>query len=273
LGNKQRYLKHLAPLLPKKYNRYIEPFLGSGSLFLHLQPTLWIINDLNKDLFDVWNLVKNEPLNIIQHFQSFARRFKPRSRDSKRQYCKEITDLLNDREFGKERTMDFLLMMQCCYMGVLKKKGRFYFYGMDPHIYMENKCFFLTPKYYQNIIQVSEFLNQSSKNKIMNTDYKKILQKAQKDDFVFLDPPYIEEDQDYNFEYNTDENLDCHFLIQLLQEVQKLDQKGVKWMMTQADTSTIRHLFGDYPIKEFPVFRSRSKTHKNELIIRNYLDS
>ena len=33
-GNKSRYLKYILPLVPKEYNTYIEPFVGSGALFL-----------------------------------------------------------------------------------------------------------------------------------------------------------------------------------------------------------------------------------------------
>lgn len=270
LGNKQRYIRHIEPLVPKDYNCYIEPFLGSGALFLNLQPKKWIINDLNQDLIETWKLVATSSKEIIERFKSFAKRFKVRSRDSKRQFCKDITDTLNYRDHGTDRTIDFLLMMQCCYMGVLKKKGKFYFYGMDPHIYMDNKCFFLTPKYYQNIMEISNFINASSKNKIFNTDYKKILQKAKKGDFVFLDPPYMEDGQDYNFEYNTNERLDTGFLNELALQLVQLDKKGVQWLMTQADTIEVRNKFANYTILEFPVFRSRSRTHKNELIIKNY---
>ena len=53
-GNKSKHLKYILPHIPK-FERYIEPFVGSGALFLKLQPDKWIINDLNKDL------INNEP--------------------------------------------------------------------------------------------------------------------------------------------------------------------------------------------------------------------
>ena len=31
-GNKSNHVRFLLPLIPKKYNTYIEPFLGSGAL-------------------------------------------------------------------------------------------------------------------------------------------------------------------------------------------------------------------------------------------------
>lgn len=47
-GNKTNHLKHIIPLLPKEYDTYIEPFLGSGALYLHLLPKKAILNDLNE---------------------------------------------------------------------------------------------------------------------------------------------------------------------------------------------------------------------------------
>jgi hypothetical protein len=41
-------------------------------------------------------------------------------------------------------------------------------------------------------------------------------------------------------------------------------------MMTQANTTQIRKIFKDYPIKIFKVYRASKKTHVNELIIMNY---
>ena len=73
-----------------------------------------------------------------------------------------------------------------------------------------------------------------------------------------------------NFEYNTNERLDTGFLNELALQLEQLDKKGVQWLMTQADTIEVRNKFANYTILEFPVFRSRSRTHKNELIIKNY---
>lgn len=53
-GNKTKHLKHILPLIPDFTGTYIEPFLGTGALYLNLieqnqPPSICIINDLNKD--------------------------------------------------------------------------------------------------------------------------------------------------------------------------------------------------------------------------------
>jgi DNA adenine methylase len=108
-----------------------------------------------------------------------------------------------------------------------------------------------------------------TKGLILNKDYKEILKKTKKGDFVFLDPPYVE-DHDYRFNYNKDEKLNNKFIYELYKEIKKLDNKGVKWMMTQADTKEIKDIFKDYNIKKFKVYRHITKSYVYELILMNY---
>jgi DNA adenine methylase len=268
LGNKSKHTKHLLRYVPENYNTYIEPFIGSGALFIKLQPKKWIINDLNKDLISVWNTVKDNPNSIIAYFKNFAKKFIKMSKEDKVRYCKTITSSIEGLPYGTRRAIIYLLMKYCSYMGTILRDGHYRFYGLELRI-LVGKYFFLTEGYYTNLRENSEFLNKS-KGKIYNKDYKFILSKAKKGDFVFLDPPYIEPKLKYQFQYNTGEKLDNSFLQELLKEVKKLDAKHVYWMMTQADTPAIRKLFNKYTIKTFKVYRLTSKSYKNELIIMNY---
>ncbi len=55
-GGKTKLLYFLAELLPKRSEiegKYIEPFIGGGSVFLYIQPDSAIISDLNKELIDI----------------------------------------------------------------------------------------------------------------------------------------------------------------------------------------------------------------------------
>lgn len=92
---------------------------------------------------------------------------------------------------------------------------------------------------------------------------------AKKNDFVFMDPPYVE-DHNYRINYNLQERVTSSFVEELQKECKLLDQRGVKWMMTQADTHLVREAFKHYNIVTFPVFRGYENTHKSELIIKNY---
>ena len=267
-GNKSKHINKFIQYIPPFTGTYIEPFLGSGALLLKLQPKKWIINDLNKDLINIWNHVKNNPEEIIKIFKEFEIHFKPLSKKDKVIFCKEITSKIESLPYDVQRASYYLLMKFCAYMGNILHNNILRFPALDMNIYINSNYTFIKQTYYDNILNVSNFLH-NSKGKIFNKSYETILNKAKQGDFVFLDPPYIEK-HNYDFNYNKDEVLDETFIHKLYQQVKKLDSKNVKWLMTQADTQQIKNTFKEYIIKTFKVYRITSKTYVNELIIMNY---
>jgi hypothetical protein len=80
---------------------------------------------------------------------------------------------------SKERIILYMLMTYCAYLGTIFFYDKFYFRIIEMNIYINNRCFFLEPSYFNNIFQVSDFLN-SKKGKIYNDDYKKIVKKGKR---------------------------------------------------------------------------------------------
>jgi hypothetical protein len=60
------------------------------------------------------------------------------------------------------------------------------------------------------------------------------------------------------------------FVKELLEECSKLDSKSVKWLMTQADTESVRYLFKEYKIEEMKVYRMTKKNYMTKLVIKNF---
>jgi DNA adenine methylase len=186
-GNKSKHINKFIQYIPHFTGTYIEPFLGSGALLLKLQPKKWIVNDINKDLINIWKYVKSDPQGIIDIFTEFGNHFKPLSKDDKVKYCKEITSKIEKMPYDIKRASMYLLMKFCSFSGNIITKKKFLFEGLDQNIYIRNNHPFLNQKNYDNINQVSQFLNTKS-GKIFNKSYEKILDKAKEGDFVFLDP-------------------------------------------------------------------------------------
>lgn len=267
-GNKQKHLKYILPHIPEKFERYIEPFLGSGAVYLALQPKNSILNDYNKDLMDIWRLIKSNYRFIIKEFKKFGKLFIPMDVKDKVHLCRQITQHLNISAPSHMRTTYLLLMIYCAYMGILSVNNRYRFMGLEKRLYVDNKYYFLTENYFKRIKEISSLLN-TTRVSLHNQDFKSILKSVNKNDFVFLDPPYV---YDYNvgFNYNKNEKLDLKSMKDLLSECKKLDKKQVKWLMTQADTPVIRDLFKSYTIIQYPVYRPIKKQYIHELIIKNY---
>ena len=263
-GNKTRHLKHIIPLIPKFSGTYIEPFLGTGAVYLHLLPKKAILNDLNKDIIDIWKLVKSDPEYIIQEVDKFKKVFLPKSNTTKLEICKKIVSEM-DTYTGKKRTIMYLLMIYCSFKGTVYLTNRFHISALNLHIYKNESCHIFTQNYSIKMVELQKILKNT---KLENKDYKKIIERAKKGDFVFLDPPYIEP-KNYSFNYNKDESFDIN---ELKLNLHKLTGKGVKWMMTQIDTVQVRNLFKGYKFYKY-INNSNfndSNTSKKELIITNY---
>lgn len=267
-GNKSKHLRFILAEIPSQYNRYIEPFLGSGAVFLKLKPKEWIVNDINKQNINIWKLVKNDPNYIKTEFYKFKRHFLKKSNKEKLMYCREKTNELNTMINSKKKYILYMLMSYCAYLGNILIKNKYYFQGLEMRVYIDNRCFFLEPPYFENILDVSEFL-KTKKGHIFNDDYKKITKISKEGDFVYMDPPYVE-DHEYGFKYNKNEELNNKFIHELKKECDRLHKKKVRWLMTQADSPIIRDTFSDYTIKEYSVYRRGSNSYKYELLIKNY---
>lgn len=266
-GNKSRFVKHILPKIPQ-FNTYYEPFVGSGALFLSLAPQKWVINDMNTDLYRVWYALLNKSEYFIKVFRQYANVLSNLNKNELLMECKILTDHLNYTQKSIKKSVIYLMMKNLAYNSHIYFKDKFKFYTFDLNIHTYDTIFLFSKKYEDTLRTVSTYL-QNSNGLILNHNYTEILKLCKAGDFVFLDPPYIE-DHNYQFVYNKEERLDDDFLHILLKEVKKLDKKRVKWLMTQADTPKIRQLFKNYIITEIPIYRMPKRMFVHELIIMNY---
>lgn len=58
-GGKSKEIDRFINNMPKDYSGYIEPFLGGGALYFHLQPDKAIVNDINFKLFSFYKEINS----------------------------------------------------------------------------------------------------------------------------------------------------------------------------------------------------------------------
>ena len=63
-GGKYSLVEHIQARLPQA-NKLIEPFVGAGSVFLNTQFSRYLLNDINPDLINLYNLLKAQPDALI----------------------------------------------------------------------------------------------------------------------------------------------------------------------------------------------------------------
>jgi site-specific DNA-adenine methylase len=57
-GGKSSEIPIIEKYMPKSFDRYIEPFLGGGALYFHLEHENCIVNDFNRELMSFYTILK-----------------------------------------------------------------------------------------------------------------------------------------------------------------------------------------------------------------------
>jgi DNA adenine methylase len=271
----------LPPGLGSKPFTYIEPFVGSGAmLFWVLQEFPSVnkvyINDINTDLTNAYDVISNELNELIQILRKWEVEYHKILKDEvkKKAYFYKKRDIFNTRNSSKiTQTALLIFLNKTCFNGLFRvnRKNEF---NVPIGSYK-------SPKICQeeNLRLVSLFLQKVT---ILNGDYENVIQYADNDSFVYLDPPYKPISSTSNFNAYSQCQFEDTEQINLKEFCDLLHQKGVKWMMSNSDVKSINptedffdELYQSYNIQRvLTPRRINSNPDKrgklSELLITNY---
>jgi DNA adenine methylase len=72
-GGKTGELKHIHPSVPKKFDRYFEPFLGGGALYFSIDGEVKkIVNDFSNELISLYKMVKKQDEEFLDSIEEIA---------------------------------------------------------------------------------------------------------------------------------------------------------------------------------------------------------
>jgi len=250
-GGKHDELKQILPHIPHGYSTYLEPFIGGGAVYFHINPERSVINDVHKELIDLYQSVKNGKSNDIYNFM--------------KEHPNEEETYYKVRGYDNTDVLDnakrFYYLRKTCFRGMLRynSNGKFNIpFGRYKNFNFEE----IKDTNYEDLLKRTEILNKSFEN-IFN-DYNDI------NNFMFLDPPYDSEFTDYG--YCTFGKEEHHKLAKCFKETK------IKCLMIIGKTEFIQDLYKDYIVDEYDK-KYRFKLHSgrigNEintkhLIIKNY---
>jgi DNA adenine methylase len=275
-GGKSKEIPHLMNHIPQFSGRYIEPFFGGGALFFHLEPKKAIINDINSKLIsfylgvkDNFELLKTELSEIEKLYAINRKKFEelksrtPNERvdDENEPLYYQIRDMFNDLTEKKySEALLYFFINKTAYSGMIRynSKGEF----NVPYGRYANLNTSLVTKAHNNLL---------AKTEIYNLDYAEIFRMADKDDFMFLDPPYDCVFSDYgNAEHKDGFNESNH--IELANQYKQLKCKA---LMVIGRTPLTEKLYGEMIVDEYGKsyavnIRNRFKSEASHILISNY---
>lgn len=212
-GSKRSQFNQISPLIPSFIN-YYEPFLGGGSVMYNLSPQNAICSDICTPLIDFFVLLKNNPVELIN---SYNHNWNELKKDIN--YYYQVREKFNQTK----NPNDFLFLTRTCVNGLIRfnKKGDF---NSPYHL----NRFGIQPEKLEIIINN---WHKKIKNYIFkNCDYKEIINEfVNKGDFIYLDPPYFNTKSIYSGGIS---------LTELCEQLEILNQKGVKFMLSYDGIST-----------------------------------
>ncbi len=229
-GKRWLVAQHLS-IFPSSYNRYIEPFLGSGAVFFNLCPKSSILSDINNDLIDTYRAIQIDWKKVFstlkKHHKNHCKEYYYKVRSIK---PKTIYD----------RAARFIYLNRTCWNGLYRVnlKGEFNVpIGTKTDVIMKTDDF----------AKVSELLKNV---KLKNLDFEHVVNEAKAGDLLFIDPPYTVRHYHNGFIKYNEKLFSWNDQERLSECLKRAKKRGASIVLTNASHSSIKKLYEDSFILE-----------------------
>ncbi len=264
VGGKRQILDQITKYVPETFSTYYEPFLGGGAVLFELQPKKAVVNDINKELMNIYEVIKENVEDLIddlkQHKNEKDYFYKIREWDRDRERYNMLTPV--------QRASRIIYLNKTCYNGLFRvnKSGEFnapFGTYKNPNIVNET-----------TLRAVSNYFNKS-KIRFTCQDFEDVLKRARKGAFVYLDPPYDPVSETASFTGYDKGGFDKDEQIRLKMTCDKLNKKGIRFLLSNSATGFIMDLYKDYKIEVIQAKRAiNSKANKrgdvDEVLVMNF---
>ena len=262
-GGKSRAIKKMAQFLPdmSKYKEYREPFLGGGSVALHMTQTyphleIWV-NDLYEPLVNFWQQLQDESNEITTRLKAFKRAYP--TPDRARELFIESKELVNDaRASLVTRAVSFYIVNKCSFSG-LTESSSFSKQASDSNFSL------------RGIEKLPEYSEIIQNWVITNLTYERMTC-DEKDVFTYLDPPYEIKSSLYGKKGGMHKGFDHDAF------AEECDRHTNHMMISYNSSQLIRDRFKEWTPSEFDhtyTMRSvgdymKEQQERKELVLTNY---
>lgn len=222
-GGKRWLIKHLDSYLPEGgFNNYHEPFLGGGSIFFHLQPKVAYLSDINAELVETYNCIKNDVESVIAELNQFT--------NSKEFYYEIRTKKFRS---AAKRAARFIYLNQTSFNGIFRVnlKGEYNVpYGFRTKQFCEA----------ENLRAISLSLKNTF---IKSQNFSESIKDIKQGDLVFLDPPYtVTHNQNGFIKYNA-KLFDLEKQNELSTFIDEIKKRNAYYILTNAAHAVIEGIF------------------------------
>lgn len=224
-GGKQWLAQRLAGVMPKDNRTYYEPFLGGGSLFFAARPKRAVLGDTNERLINTFRVLRDQPRDLIRILSQW-------SNDRDTYYAVRSTNG-HDEVWNAAQ---FIYLNKTCWNGLhrVNKQGQFNvpFGNHDRNVFDE-----------AHLLTVSQALQAAE---LRCCDFQDMLQSAEQNAFVYMDPPYTVLHSQNGFRQYNEKIFSWHDQIRLARVAHDLADRGCIVVISNADNAEVLDLYPEF---------------------------
>jgi DNA adenine methylase len=226
-GGKRWLTKQLAAYLPDTFNRYFEPFLGSGAVYFELAPTDAVLSDANEELIATYCAIRDHPGEIHERLASLHQRHNAAL------YYEQRSLRAKD---PVEAATRFIYLNRTCWNGLYRVNQKNEFnvpIGTKESVIFPDDDFDL----------VSQALKGAD---ISSRDFEDSIDKAKNGDLIYVDPPYTVKHNFNGFLKYNQVMFSWDDQVRLHDCLVRARSRGCHIVISNADHHSIRELYSDF---------------------------
>ncbi|WP_043808386.1 DNA adenine methylase [Desulfatibacillum aliphaticivorans] len=225
-GGKRWFVAKHADLLPRTFNRYFEPFLGSGAVYFHLQPENAYLGDSNKDLIDTYIAIQKNWKLVLRHLK-----------EHKKAHCREYYYRVRAQtpRSLQAKAARFIYLNRTCWNGLYRVnlQGKF-----NVPIGTRNSVIFDT----DDFEKVSQALQGAF---LLSGDFEELVNMAEENDLLFVDPPYTVRHNNNGFLKYNETLFSWEDQKRLFRSLDRARDRGASIVATNACSQCVMDLYTD----------------------------
>ena len=183
-----------------EYDRWVEPFMGTGVVAFNVRPKRALLCDSNPHLINFYKALQSKEIT-----SSIVKKFLNEEGQKLLKTDGEYYYIVRNRFNEEGNPLDFLFLSRSCFNGMMRfnKKGGFNVpFCKKPNRFAQA----LITKITNQVENISQIIEQGE-YEFRNQDFKKTLSELKSTDFVYSDPPYIDRHVDYFDSWTEEEEI------------------------------------------------------------------
>lgn len=254
-GGKRWLVDLHSNLFRHRFNRYIEPFLGAGSVYFHLKPARAVLGDLNGDLITAYRGLQqdHDAVRVLleMHHLSHGKEYYYQIRS-------EVPSSL------PERSARMIYLNRTCFNGIYRVNQRGEFnvpIGTRDRVVRDT----------DNFAGIAKLLSGAE---LRHSDFEPLVDEAEVGDLVFLDPPYTVRHNSNGFIKYNEKLFSWDDQERMAKAAVRAAERGARVIVTNASHPTVRRLYPTAGFRFLPLSRYSaisvsldSRKHFEELVI------